>query len=151
MAILCTSAQKVPELVEQCGKTGIRSIILMSAGFREIGEEGLILEKQIQASVKKYEGIRILGPNCLGIIVPGISLNTSFGEGIPLKGKVAFISQSGALCTSVLDWALEEKIGFSYFVSVGNMPDVDFGDLIDYFGEDDQTASVYTPFRNSTW
>lgn len=142
MAIICTSAQKVPELVEQCGEAGIRSIIIMSAGFREIGEEGLILEKQIQASVKKYEGMRILGPNCLGIIVPGISLNASFGEGMPLKGKVAFISQSGALCTSVLDWALEEKIGFSYFVSVGNMLDVDFGDLIDYFGEDDQTESI---------
>ena len=86
--------------------------------------------------------MRVLGPNCLGIIVPGLNLNASFGEGMPVRGKVAFISQSGALCTSVLDWALEEKIGFSYFVSVGNMLDVDFADLIDYFGEDEQTESI---------
>ena len=142
LAIICTSSDKVPDLVEQCGEAGIFGVIVMSAGFREIGAEGMALEKQIQDSIKKYEGMRVLGPNCLGIIVPGIGLNASFGEGMPKKGKVAFISQSGALCTSVLDWAQEEKIGFSYFVSVGNMLDVDFGDLIDYFGEDEQTESI---------
>jgi hypothetical protein len=86
--------------------------------------------------------MRIIGPNCLGIIVPGLSLNASFATGMPKTGRVAFVSQSGALCTSVLDWALEENIGFSYFVSIGNTLDVDFGDLIDYFGEDPQTDSV---------
>lgn len=142
LAIICTPAEQVPEMVEQCGQAGIQGIIIMSAGFRETGEEGLRLEHSIVETVKRYEGMRVLGPNCLGIIVPGISLNASFGEGMPRKGNVAFISQSGALCTSVLDWAIEEKIGFSYFVSVGNMLDVDFADLIDYFGEDEQTESI---------
>ncbi|HRW78864.1 MAG TPA: CoA-binding protein, partial [Candidatus Sabulitectum sp.] len=134
MAIICTPAQQVPDIVEECGEAGILGIIVMSAGFREAGEEGLALERRIRDSVARFEGMRILGPNCLGIIVPGLSLNASFGEGMPLKGNVAFISQSGALCTSVLDWAIQEKIGFSHFVSVGNMVDVDFADLIDYFG-----------------
>ena len=142
MAIICTPADQVPDIVEECGEAGIRGIIIMSAGFKETGEEGLVLEKRIRETISRYEGMRILGPNCLGIIVPGLSLNASFGEGMPAKGNVAFISQSGALCTSVLDWAIQEKIGFSYFVSVGNMLDVDFADLIDYFGEDQQTESI---------
>lgn len=142
MAIICTPAEQVPGLVEQCGEMGIMGLIIMSAGFKETGEEGLALEERIRETVSRYEGMRVLGPNCLGIIVPGLSLNASFGEGMPRKGNVAFISQSGALCTSVLDWAIQEKIGFSYFVSVGNMLDVDFSDLIDYFGEDQQTESI---------
>ncbi len=142
MAIICTPAEQVPGLVEQCGEIGIAGVIIMSAGFRETGEEGLALEQRIKETLSRYEGMRVLGPNCLGIIAPGISLNASFGEGMPRKGNVAFISQSGALCTSVLDWAIQEKIGFSYFVSVGNMLDVDFSDLIDYFGEDRQTESI---------
>lgn len=142
LAIICAGAAEVPDLVERCGKAGIPGIIIMSAGFREIGAEGLALENRIRATVDRYPEMRVLGPNCLGVIVPGISLNASFAEGMPAKGKVAFISQSGALCTSVLDWAVEEKIGFSYFVSVGNMLDVDFADLIDYFGEDQQTESI---------
>ncbi len=142
MAIICTPADQVPDIVEECGAIGVRGIIVMSAGFREIGEEGVELENRIRATASLYPEMRILGPNCLGIIVPGLSLNASFGEGMPRKGNVAFISQSGALCTSVLDWAIQEKIGFSYFVSVGNMLDVDFADLIDYFGEDQQTESI---------
>jgi acetyltransferase len=142
LAIICTPAEQVPGIVEQCGEAGILGVIIMSAGFKETGEDGLNLERRISAALKKYDSMRVLGPNCLGIIVPGISLNASFGEGMPRKGNVAFISQSGALCTSVLDWAIEEKIGFSYFVSVGNMLDVDFADLIDYFGEDNQTESI---------
>lgn len=142
MAIICTPAQQVPDIVEECGAAGIRGVIIMSAGFKETGEEGLALEKRISNSIARYEGMRVLGPNCLGIIVPGLSLNASFGEGMPAKGSIAFVSQSGALCTSVLDWAVQEKIGFSYFVSVGNMLDVDFADLIDYFGEDQQTDSI---------
>ncbi|OGD21903.1 MAG: hypothetical protein A2W03_10990 [Candidatus Aminicenantes bacterium RBG_16_63_16] len=86
--------------------------------------------------------MRIVGPNCLGLIVSGLNLNASFAAAMPQKGQIAFISQSGALCTSVLDWALQEKIGFSYFVSIGNTIDVDFADLIDYFGEDQQTKSI---------
>lgn len=142
LAIICAPAGEVPDLVERCGGAGIPGIIIMSAGFREIGAEGLALEARIRATVDRNPGMRVLGPNCLGVIVPGISLNASFAEGLPARGKVAFISQSGALCTSVLDWAVEQKIGFSYFVSVGNMLDVDFADLIDYFGEDQQTESI---------
>nr|MEE4267948.1 bifunctional acetate--CoA ligase family protein/GNAT family N-acetyltransferase [Candidatus Krumholzibacteria bacterium] len=142
LAIICTAADQVPDLVAQCGERGIQGVIIMSAGFKEVGPEGAALEKQVQETVARHKGMRVLGPNCLGIIVPGISLNASFGEGMPRQGKVAFISQSGALCTSILDWALEEKIGFSHFVSVGNMLDVDFADLIDYLGEDEQTESI---------
>jgi acetyltransferase len=114
----------------------------MSAGFGETGEEGAKLEEQIREEIRKHEGMRAIGPNCLGIIVPGLNLNASFAAGMPKPGNIAFISQSGALCTSVLDWAIEGKIGFSQFVSIGNSIDVEFGDLIDYFGEDDNTRCI---------
>jgi len=142
LAVICTAAEKVPELVLQCGEAGIMGIIIMSAGFRETGEKGRELEKEIKEYKRRFPDMRILGPNCLGIIVPHLNLNISFASGMPKKGHVSFVSQSGALCASVLDWALEEKIGFSYFVSIGNALDVDFGDLIDYFGEDRVTKSI---------
>lgn len=142
LAVICTPASKVPKIVAECGQTGIMGIIIISAGFREIGPEGQALEEQILAEKRKHTGMRILGPNCLGVISPGLNLNASFAASMPLKGHIAFISQSGALCTSILDWSLEEQIGFSYFVSIGNALDIDFGDLIDYFGEDENTKSI---------
>lgn len=142
LALICTPAEQVPEMVQQCGEAGILGIIILSAGFREIGESGNMLEQKVLTEARRFDGMRIIGPNCLGIIVPRLNLNASFAQGMPQKGHVAFISQSGALCTSVLDWALEEKVGFSYFVSIGNTIDVDFGDLIDYFGEDEDTRSI---------
>jgi acetyltransferase len=142
LAVICTAAPQVPALVRECGEAGILGLVIISAGFREVGDEGRALEEQIRAEQSRFDGMRIIGPNCLGIIAPGIGLNASFATATPKKGKIAFLSQSGALCTSVLDWALEENIGFSYFVSVGNTLDVDFGDLIDYFGEDDETESI---------
>ena len=142
LVVICNSSKEVPDVVEEAGKIGVRNIIIMSAGFKEIGEEGLMLEERIKASLKKYDGLRILGPNCLGIIVPSLNLNVSFASGIPKSGNIAFISQSGALCTSVLDWAIEKKIGFSYFISIGNTLDVDYSDLIDFIGEDDKTKSI---------
>lgn len=142
LAVICSPAKQVPEWVKKCGEAGIYGIIIMSAGFRETGEAGKLLEQQIVNEQKKFDGMRIIGPNCLGIIVPSLNLNVSFGPGMPKPGNIAFISQSGALCTSVLDWAMEENIGFSNFVSVGNAIDVDFGDLIDYFGEDEKTKSI---------
>ncbi|MFP4460156.1 MAG: bifunctional acetate--CoA ligase family protein/GNAT family N-acetyltransferase [Candidatus Zixiibacteriota bacterium] len=142
LGVICTGADKVPDLVKQCGEAGILGIIIMAAGFKETGERGLELEKQIIEEAKKYDGMRIMGPNCLGIINPYGPLNVSFAAGTPKKGNVAFISQSGALCTSVLDWALKENVGFSHFVSIGNTLDVNFGDLIDYFGEDENTKSI---------
>ncbi|NUQ66086.1 MAG: bifunctional acetate--CoA ligase family protein/GNAT family N-acetyltransferase [Pirellulales bacterium] len=142
LAVVCTPAASVPPLVRSLGEVGTRGIVIISAGFREIGEEGRKLEQQVIEEQKKFDDMRILGPNCLGIIVPGISLNASFAASTPKKGHIGFISQSGALCTSVLDWAIDEGIGFSYFVSVGNMLDVSMGDLIDYFGSATETQSI---------
>jgi len=142
LGIICTPAEKVADMVHECGELGIPGIIIISAGFQEIGEEGKKHETEIRALMKKYEGMRIIGPNCLGVIVPSLKLNASFAAAMPRPGNIAFISQSGALCTSVLDWAMEGKIGFSQFVSIGNSLDVEFGDLIDYFGEDENTHCI---------
>jgi len=142
LAVICTPAPTVPGIVRQCGEAGILGVIIISGGFREAGEGGRELEEGIRSVQREFEGMRIIGPNCLGIIVPSLKLNASFAAAMPEPGHVAFISQSGALCTSVLDWALEEGIGFSHFVSIGNMLDVDFGDLIDYLNEDPHTASI---------
>ncbi len=141
LAIIATPAKTVPEIVEQCGKAGIQGVIIVSAGFKEIGAEGKALEDRI-LQVKERYNMRIIGPNCLGIIRPHIRLNSSFATKMALPGSIAFISQSGALCSAILDWATSENIGFSHFVSIGSMIDVDFGDLIDYFGTDPHTKSI---------
>ncbi|MEM3699961.1 MAG: GNAT family N-acetyltransferase [Candidatus Bathyarchaeia archaeon] len=141
LAVIATPAKTVPEIVEQCGKAGIKGIIIISAGFKEVGAEGKALEEQILEIKNKY-GLRIIGPNCLGIIRPSIKLNATFINKMPKSGNIAFISQSGALGSAILDWAIRENIGFSNFVSIGSMLDVDFGDLIDYFGTDPQTRSI---------
>jgi acetyltransferase len=142
LAVICSPPKQVPRLVRECGEAGVQGIIIMSAGFREIGPEGQAIEDQVRAEASRFPEMRILGPNCLGAILPALRLNCSFAGGMPKAGNIAFISQSGALCTSVLDWAIEGKIGFSAFVSIGNSLDVDFGDLIDYFGEDRDTHSI---------
>jgi acetyltransferase len=142
LAVIMTAAKFVPQIIRECGEAGIHGIIIMSAGFKESGEEGKELERQVKAEKSKFPEMRVIGPNCLGILVPGQNMNVSFANGMPKKGHVAFISQSGALCTSVLDWAEESNIGFSYFVSIGNSMDVNFGDLIDYFGQDPNTKSI---------
>lgn len=142
LAVIMTAAESVPQIITDCGEAGINGVIIMSAGFKEIGGEGAKLEEKVQEQVMQYPEMRVIGPNCLGIIIPGQSMNISFANGLPKKGHVAFISQSGALGTSVLDWALEANIGFSYFVSIGNSMDVKFGDLIDYFGQDPNTKSI---------
>ncbi len=141
LAIIAIPAEGVPDVVEQCGKNGIIGIIIISAGFKETGPEGRALEERISDIRKRYN-LRILGPNCLGIIRPDIRLNATFTDEMPKPGSIAFISQSGALGTAILDWAAHENIGFSNFVSVGSMIDVDFGDLIDYFGTDPMTRSI---------
>jgi len=141
LAVIATPAKTVPEVVEQCGRAGIKGIIIISAGFKEVGAEGKALEDKILEIKKKY-GLRIIGPNCLGIIRPSVNLNATFISKMPKPGNIAFISQSGALGSAILDWAIHENIGFSNFVSVGSMIDVDFGDLIDYFGTDPKTRSI---------
>ena len=142
LAVICTPAATVPAIVRACGEAGTRGVVIISAGFREVGEEGRLLEQKVLEEKDRFDGMRILGPNCLGIIVPGLHLNASFATATPEAGHVGFISQSGALCTSVLDWAIDEGIGFSYFVSVGNMLDVGMGDLIDYLGSQTETRSI---------
>ncbi len=141
LAVIATPAKTVPEIVEQCGKAGIMGIIIISAGFKEIGPEGKALEDKIAEAKKRYN-LRIIGPNCLGVIRPSIHLNATFISKMPKPGNIAFISQSGALGSAILDWAIYENIGFSNFVSIGSMIDVDFGDLIDYFGTDPKTRSI---------
>ena len=142
LAVIMTAAKFVPGIIRECGDAGIHGVIIMSAGFKESGAEGKLLEDQVKAEKSKFPDMRVIGPNCLGILVPGLNMNVSFANGMPKKGHVAFISQSGALCTSVLDWAYDSNIGFSYFVSIGNSMDVNFGDLIDYFGQDPNTKSI---------
>ena len=142
LGIICAAAAQVPGLVRECGQAGIRGLIIISAGFRETGPAGRALEDAVLAEARRFDGMRVLGPNCLGVISPGLPLNASFAGAMPRPGHVAFVSQSGALCTSVLDWAAEEKLGFSHFISTGNMIDIDFGDLIDYLGEDEATKSI---------
>jgi len=142
LAVIMTAAKYVPDIIEDCGEAGINGIVIMTAGFKETGSDGRRLEEKLKEKVAKFPKLRVIGPNCLGLIVPGSFMNVSFADGMPRKGHVAFISQSGALCTSVLDWAKEAKIGFSYFVSIGNAMDVTFGDLIDYFGQDSNTKSI---------
>ncbi len=141
LAMIATPAKTVPDVIEECGQAGVKGTIIISAGFKEIGPEGKALEEKIFEKAKKY-GIRVIGPNCIGVMRPRINLNATFVNKVPKPGKVAFLSQSGALGSAILDWAISENIGFSNFVSVGSMVDVDFGDLIDYFGTDPQTKSI---------
>jgi acetyltransferase len=141
LAIIATGAEIVPDIVEDCGKTGIKAVIIISSGFKESGEKGQDRESKIIECAKKY-GMRIMGPNCLGTIRPSSGLNATFARKGTKPGKIAFLSQSGALGTSVLDWAVSRDIGFSAFVSLGSMLDIDFGDLIDFFGLDPQTKSI---------
>lgn len=141
LAVVATPAHIVPQIVEECGKAGVAGIIIISAGFKETAKDGTGLKKQLLEHQKKY-GIRIIGPNSLGVIRPKINLYATFANRQARPGKIAFISQSAALCASALDWAAEAQIGFSAVVSTGSMLDVDLGDLIDYFGIDAQTRSI---------
>lgn len=141
LAIIATPAASVPGLVEECGQAGVKGIVIISAGFLEVGDNGKKMVDNILAIARKYN-IRIIGPNCLGFIKPSLHLNASFANKMALPGKIAFISQSGALCTAILDWSVEQNVGFSHFVSIGSMVDVGFHDLIDYFGRDPHTNSI---------
>ncbi len=141
LAIISIPIQYIPDLFEELGKKGVKAAVVISAGGRETGEEGRKIEEAIKEKARKY-GIRFLGPNCLGFANTLIDLNANFGLDKPLKGKTAFISQSGALFTAIMDWALEEKIGFSYTISIGNMADIEFGELIEYLGEKDEVETI---------
>jgi acetyltransferase len=140
-AVVVTPAPTVPGLIGDCVDVGVRSAIVISAGFKERGPEGVELERKIQVELRRGT-MRLVGPNCLGMMNPRIGLNATFAQDIARDGNVAFLSQSGALLTAVLDWSFREEVGFSAIVSTGSMLDVNWGDLIDFFGEDQQTRSI---------
>jgi len=141
LAVVATPAPTVPGIVEECGEAGVEGIIVVSAGFREVGEEGARLEREVKDVAQDY-AIRIVGPNCLGVMRPPNGLNATFAGSMANEGDVAFVSQSGALLTSILDWSFRENVGFSAFVSIGSMLDVDWGDMIEYLGDDPKTESI---------
>ncbi len=141
LAIIATPIATVPDIVKECVTKNVGGTIIISAGGREVGPQGEEIEKKIEWEAWKG-GLRIIGPNCLGIICPQRNLNASFASRMPQKGKLAFISQSGAICAAILDLSPKENIGFSYFVSIGSMLDVDFGDLIDYLATDPEVSSI---------
>jgi acetyltransferase len=139
LAIIATPAVTVPLVVKECADAAVKGAVIISAGFKECGPEGRKLEKAILSCRGK---IRLIGPNCLGLMIPELGLNATFSKKMALPGNVAFLSQSGALCTSVLDWSLREKVGFSAFVSTGSMIDVDWVDLIDFLADDLSTRNI---------
>ncbi len=141
LAVVVTPAQAVPGVIQECAALGIRGAIILSAGFKEIGEEGERLEREI-LRIAQDAKLRIIGPNCLGVMRPPSGFNATFAGAMARPGNVAFISQSGALLTSILDWSLQEAVGFSAFVSVGSMLDVGWGDLIDFLADDPMTRSI---------
>ncbi|MBB5030613.1 acetate--CoA ligase family protein [Prosthecobacter vanneervenii] len=141
LVVIVTPAPTVTALVEEAGAAGVRAVVVISAGFKETGAEGTRLEAEVLAAARKH-GVRLIGPNCLGLMNPHAGLNATFASSRALPGRVAFLSQSGALCTAILDWSHDQYVGFSAFVSTGAMADVGWGDLIRYFGEDPHTSSI---------
>ncbi len=139
LAVIATPAATVPDLIGECAAAGIPGAVVISAGFREAGESGRALEREMLA---RKGLMRVVGPNCLGVMCPSFKLNATFAHGMALAGSVAFLSQSGALLTAILDYSFEEKIGFSAFVSMGSMIDVGWADMIDYLAEDPRTKSI---------
>ncbi len=141
LAVIVTPAPTVPGIIGECVDAGVRGAIIISAGFKETGPEGAALERQILEQARRGK-MRIIGPNCLGVMNTTSGLNATFAAGMARPGRVGFISQSGALCTAVLDWSIEEMVGFSFFGSIGSMLDVGWGDLIYYLGDDPRTESI---------
>lgn len=141
LAVIVTPAPSVPDIIGECVEAGVKGAIIISAGFKEIGPEGAELERRVMEHARKGR-MRIVGPNCLGVMNPLGGLNATFAAAMARPGKVAFLSQSGALLTGVLDWSFRENVGSSAFVSVGSMLDVGWGDLINYFGDDPRTDAI---------
>jgi acetyltransferase len=141
LVVLATPAATIPALIGECVAANAKSAVVISAGFKERGAAGVDLEQQIQEQLKR-SSMRLIGPNCLGVMNPIIGMNATFAKDAPKAGNVAFLSQSGALLTAILDWSHKEEVGFSAIVSTGSMLDVDWGDLISYFGDDPHTKSI---------
>ena len=141
MAIIVIPNRFVASVLEECGQKGIKGVVIITAGFREAGREGVKMERELLSIAHKH-GIRLIGPNCLGTIDTVLPLNGSFAVGMPKKGTIGFMSQSGALCTAILDWAVAEDVGFSYFVSLGNKADVDEVDLLEAWENDENSRVI---------
>ena len=149
LAVITTPAVTVPGIIESCGEHGIRAAVVISAGFREIGPQGLKLEQALVENARRY-GLRFIGPNCLGLMRPDSGLNCTFNKGSASQGKIALVSQSGALCTAILDWAAANNIGFSTVISTGISADTDFGDILDYLVSDPKTKKYPAVHRGNS-
>ncbi|HSE02492.1 MAG TPA: GNAT family N-acetyltransferase [Burkholderiales bacterium] len=141
LAVIATPAATVPGVIEQCGAAGVRAAVVVSAGFSESGPAGTALERALLEIARRHR-LRVLGPNCLGIMRPGIGLNATFARGHSRSGSLGLISQSGAVCTAMLDWAAAHGVGFSSVVSLGGSTELDFGELVDYLVNDPKTAHI---------
>ncbi|MDE1149068.1 MAG: bifunctional acetate--CoA ligase family protein/GNAT family N-acetyltransferase [Azospirillaceae bacterium] len=141
LAVICAPPATVPDLIRQLGERGTKAAVVITSGFAEMGEAGRALQQQVLDAAKPHL-LRVVGPNCLGVMVPGNGLNASFVHVAPLKGDIALLAQSSAVVTSVVDWATPRGIGFSHLVSLGGMADVDFGDLLDFMAQDAHTRAI---------
>ncbi|EIJ34742.1 bifunctional acetate--CoA ligase family protein/GNAT family N-acetyltransferase [Thiothrix nivea] len=141
LAVIATPARTVPAIIQQCGENGVKGVVVISAGFAEAGPQGKRLQKDI-VDIARQHNIHIIGPNCLGIMRPSVGLNATFSRNQALPGNLALVSQSGAMCTAILDWAASQQIGFSTIVTLGDTADVDFGDALDYLALDPKTDSI---------
>ena len=147
LALIAVPILGVPAVMQECGQAKIPGAIIISAGGKEVGDEGQKVEGEIAAAARAG-GVRYLGPNCLGIICPHTHLNASFAARMAKPGGLALLSQSGAICSAILDWADTQNIGFSHFVSIGSMADIDFAEMIDYLGNDDRAKSIIIYMEN---
>ncbi len=141
LAVICVPNDYVPDVVENCGRKGTKAVIIISAGFKEMGKEGAELERRVAEIRQRYD-MRILGPNCLGVINTHAKMNATFTKNYPRSGPIAITSQSGAICSTLLDWSSEVKVGFSKFISVGNKVDIDEADLLEYLRDDPLTKVI---------
>jgi acetyl coenzyme A synthetase (ADP forming)-like protein len=141
IAVIVVPARLVPDIIKEAGNNGIPLVIIISSGFRESGKAGVQLEEQVLAIARQY-GIRIVGPNCLGVMLPHQGINTTFDPISPKSGRIAFISQSGAIISTIVDWSLPEEIGFSAVISIGNQADLSFEDFLLYAGDDPFTRAI---------
>ena len=141
LAIIATPADTIPDIIRECGKADVQGAIVMSAGFGEEGPDGTRLQDRMREAARET-GLRIIGPNCLGIMRPSRKINATFSRNSAIPGQLALVSQSGAICSAILDWAEDQRIGFSLVASLGDAADVDFGDLLDFLALDPETRSI---------
>ncbi|MBI3140613.1 MAG: bifunctional acetate--CoA ligase family protein/GNAT family N-acetyltransferase [Rhodocyclales bacterium] len=142
LAVIATKAPTVPGIIDACGRAGVKAAVVISAGFSEIGPKGAALERAVLENARRHH-IRLIGPNCLGLMRPDIGLNATFAHGSAIPGSIGFVSQSGALCTAILDWARPNNVGFSSVISLGGSSDVDFGEILDYLVADPRTENIF--------